>query len=328
MVALTADRPRPEGFDHPSHTLTALRPTLDQVVARHPMFYPVPARFRSLQVGISDARFHDYGHWNAISYNGPDAINPPIMRPTQLFDLLFDVPPNVEELGRRSAVLDAVLDDARALEARLGSRDRERLQSHVEHIYEIQNRLAVAGGSCEKPPRPNDGGDLLARTATMAELLALAVSCGQTRVVSFMLTSPATTHVFDNLGAPDGMHKVCHDGNWDVVRNIAAHQMEAFALFLDAFAGIDHPAGGTLLDRGCVFGTSEYGEGYFHSVKEFPAILAGGACGRMNAGVHVREPDGNISKVHLTILRALGLPFDSFGFNGGQTSDTLGGMLA
>ena len=29
MVAMTGDRIRPEGFDHPSHTLTALRPTLD-----------------------------------------------------------------------------------------------------------------------------------------------------------------------------------------------------------------------------------------------------------------------------------------------------------
>jgi hypothetical protein len=30
MVNLTGDRPRPEGFDHPTHTLTALRPTLDR----------------------------------------------------------------------------------------------------------------------------------------------------------------------------------------------------------------------------------------------------------------------------------------------------------
>jgi hypothetical protein len=29
----------PEGFDHPSHTLTVLRPTLDQYVATHPQFY-------------------------------------------------------------------------------------------------------------------------------------------------------------------------------------------------------------------------------------------------------------------------------------------------
>jgi hypothetical protein len=36
MVSLTGDRPQPETFDHSSHTLTALRPTLDQYVARHP----------------------------------------------------------------------------------------------------------------------------------------------------------------------------------------------------------------------------------------------------------------------------------------------------
>ena len=33
MVALTADRPRSEGFDHPTHTLTARRPTIDRCCA-------------------------------------------------------------------------------------------------------------------------------------------------------------------------------------------------------------------------------------------------------------------------------------------------------
>ncbi len=46
MVAMTGDRIRPEGFDHPSHTLTCLRPTLDQYVATHEQFYGnTPSRF-------------------------------------------------------------------------------------------------------------------------------------------------------------------------------------------------------------------------------------------------------------------------------------------
>ena len=328
MVALTGDRPRSEGFDHPSHTLTAIEPTIDQVVAKHEAFYTIPARFRSLQVGVSELRFHTYGHWNAISYNGPDSLNLPIMQPSQLYDLLFELPADLEQVDHRSAALDAVIEDANRLAARLGARDRERLESHLEHIFEIQRRLVSTGGlACEKPPRPADTGSLLERTSLMSELLALAVSCGQTRVVSFMLTSPATTHVFSNLGVPDGMHKVVHDGLWDHTRAITEHQMQAFAAFLDEFAAIPHPTGGTLLDRGVVLGTSEYGEGYQHSVKEMPVVLAGGACGAMASRVHVREPGGNISKAHLTVLRALGLPYSSFGYHGGETSETLSGIL-
>lgn len=328
MVAMTGDRPRSEGFDHPSHTLTALEPTLDQVVAKHDDFYAVAPRFRSLQVGTSDARFHDYGHWNAVSYNGPDSMNPPIMQATQLFDLLFDVPPDVDELGGRSRALDAVLDDARALQARLGTRDRERLAAHLEHIFEIQRRLAATSGVCIKPARPGNGGDLIARTSIMAELLALAVNCGQTRAISFMLTSPATTHVFSNLGVPDGMHKTCHDGHWDRVRDITNYQMQAFSAFLDEFAAIELPGDETLLDRGVVLGLSEYGEGYQHSVKEMPVVIAGGGCGALSSAVHTRDPGGNISKAHLTVLKALGLPYDSFGYHGGETNQTVSGILA
>jgi hypothetical protein len=92
-VALTGDRMRPEGFDHPSHTMTVLRPTLDQYVATHEQFYgKAPPRFRSLVLGVSEARFHDYGHWNAISYSGPDSPIAPVMSPGQLYSLLFDVP--------------------------------------------------------------------------------------------------------------------------------------------------------------------------------------------------------------------------------------------
>src|SRR5262245_40802551 len=70
MVGNTGDRPRSEGFNHASHTLTSLRASLDQYIARHPSFYASAPRFHSLIAGASEARFHDYGHWNAISYNG------------------------------------------------------------------------------------------------------------------------------------------------------------------------------------------------------------------------------------------------------------------
>jgi hypothetical protein len=322
MVGLTGDRIRPEGFVHPDHILTALRPTLDHLIANHPDFYDVAPRFRHLALGISEARFHDYGHWNAISYRGPDAINLPILRPSQLHDQLFDVPADLVERSRRAAILDAVMDDARALKARLGTRDRARVDAHLEGVFEIQRRLD--GGAVflgDPPPRPADSGDLMQRSNDMADLLVLALQTGMTRCFSYMFTSPATTHIFSNLGVPDGMHKTVHDGHWERTRAITAYHMDAYARFLDKLAATLDPTGTSLLDRALVYGTSEYGEGYKHSTREMPVVLAGGACGGLARGVHVRDPGGNISRVQLTMLQALGLPFDSFGFNGGQTSD-------
>jgi len=329
MVALTSDRPRPEGFDHPSHTLTALRPSLDQYVAKHDEFYGtnVP-RFRSLVMGVSDARFHDYGHWNAISYNGPDSLNLPVMDPAQLYGLLFDVPADTTQLENRASLLDAVMADANDLRGRLGATDKIRLDEHLAHLDEIQRRLELSVAACDDPGAPMTSTDLIVKTELMAQLLARALSCGLTRVFSFMLTSPATVHLFSNLGVAEEMHKTCHDGLWQQVHDITVYQMQAFARFLDVMQATMDPTGVTLLDRMLVYGTSEYGEGWQHGNKEHPIILAGRAAGAINPGVHERLVDGNISVAHVTILRALGITTPSYGFNGGETSDQLSSILA
>lgn len=329
MVALTGDRIRPEGFDHPSHTLTALRPSLDQYVAKHDEFYGknVP-RFQSLVLGVSTARFHDYGHWNAISYNGPDSLNLPVQDPAQLYNLLFSIPTDVEAVARRAALLDAVMEDAKSLKGQLGAADKLRIDAHLEHVDEIQRRLELTGTICEAPASPGNSSDLIVKTEIMADMLALALACGLTRVFSFMLTSPATTHVFNNLGVQNDMHATCHAGDWNAVKNITLYQMQAFGAFCAKLQNTTDPTGGTLLDRALVFGTSEYGEGWQHSVAEMGSVFVGKCNGMIKPGVHEREVGGNFSKCHVTILRALGITTPSFGFNGGETKDALAGILA
>ena len=101
--------------------------------------------------------------------------------------------------------------------------------------------------------------------------------------------------------------------------------MQAFARLLEPFNAPD-PSGATLLDRGLIYGTSEYGEGWKHSVKELPVVLAGGANGRIARGVHARDQGGNLAKAQLTALQALGLDYQSFGFSGAATTETMDGF--
>ena len=328
MVALTGDRILQETATTQSYTLTALRPSLDQYVAKHTNFYASEKPFySSLVLGVSTARFHDYGHWNAISYNGPDSLNLPVMDPLQLYGMLFSVPQNGELVKRRAALLDAVKEDAKDLQKRLGAADKARVDAHLTHLSEIQHRLQAVGLACEAPGAPVPTDDLIAKTGLMADLLAHALACGLTRVFSFMLTSPATTHVFGNLGSPNDMHSTCHAGEWQQVKSITTYQMQAFAAFLGKLQATTDPTGASLLDRALVFGTSEYGEGWKHSVAEMPCILAGKANGALRPNVHVRKPDGNFSVAHVTMLRALGIPTPEFGFNGGQTSEQFSELL-
>jgi len=158
-------------------------------------------------------------------------------------------------------------------------------------------------------------------------LLAAAIECNMTRVFSLMLTSPATTHVFSNLGIPNDFHATVHAGTWDQARAGIFYQMQAFGAFLSKFAAVVEPNGTTLLVRSVIFGLSEYGEGYQHSVSEMPVVLAGGGNGRIRRNVHVREAGGNISKAHVTMLRGVGLDTPSFGWNGGETSEAFSDIL-
>jgi Protein of unknown function (DUF1552) len=330
MVALTSDRVNPEGFYHNSHTLTSERETLDQFVAKHEAFYAtgVP-RFRSLVLGVSPARFHQYGHWNSISYNGPNSLNPPIMDPVQLFNLLFAPPGDATVLERRASLLDAVMDDYHTLKTRLGAADRARVEAHLEHLDEVQRRLELSTLACEGPAQPpSTSADLLTQTATMADLLALGLKCGITRVFSFMLTSPATTHLFANIpGVSNDMHTTCHAGQWAAVRDITLYQMQAFAILLEKLSAVEVAPGVTALDASVIFGTSEYGEGWKHGVQEMPVILAGRGYGKLKQGYHLREEAGNMAKAHVTLLRALGLDIASYGFHASETTEDFGADL-
>ena len=327
MVAMTGDRIRPEGFIQPEHILTSLRPTLDQVVATNPAFYADgPTKYSSLVVGASPARFHEFGHWNAISLNGADSYNQPIMDPGQLFNLLFSVAPDVNLLKRRASLLDAVREDGKDLRKRLGAADQSRLDEHLEHIDAIQKRLQISGVACEAPEVPANSADITAKTDAMAELLAKALACNLSRVFSFMLTSPASTHTFPELGSPNDLHSTCHAGDWQAVRNVMQKQMEAFAALLARFQATPDPLGTTLLDRSLILGLSEYGEGFKHSDNEIPCVFAGGCNGHIAKGVHTREENGNYSKAHVTALRALGLDTPSFGWNGGETTEEVSGF--
>ena len=73
-------------LDHSSHTLTSLGPSLDQRIAKDPNFTH-PAEVWSLEVGVSTARFHEYGHGMRFPIMG--LISELDFRSGALYDRLF-----------------------------------------------------------------------------------------------------------------------------------------------------------------------------------------------------------------------------------------------
>lgn len=330
--ALTGDRPRPQGFVQPDHIFTVQRPTIDQQYGDAPEIQgATPPRFRSVVTSVSAARFHqvpDFGTWESISLRGPDQLVPPIPSARDLFLTLFsDAPPDDPvaraETLERIDVLSAVKNDLAAVKRRLGRSDVMRLDEHVTAVEEIERRLKSAQPACTQPSAPGDVGDLAGQAEAQARLIAHAMTCDRTRVFSMMLTSPGGQHVFGQLGLSGGSHQLAHDAAHEPLRRITEYHMQCFRRVLDVFASTPDVAGGSLLDSMAILGTSEYAEGKAHNVSEFPVILAGGLRGRIRQGQHLRYPSGNLARVHLTLHQAFGLNVQSWGWDGGETSEPL-----
>jgi hypothetical protein len=308
-------------------------PTLDQVVGAA---LGSTTRFRTLEVGVQPGLV-------GLSFNGPDSRNPPETSAAALFERLFgptfrlpgEEPIFDPTLALRRSVLDAVLADAAALDARLGAVDRARLDQHMTAVRELELRIARLEDdppqldACLRPAEPLAVPDvdgrvqMRERAAVISELVAMAYACDLTRSLSYWYSDPLSDVLYD--GATAGHHQLTHDepGDQPQVHEIMLEVMGAFADLLEALRRI--PEGdGTVLDHCAILGTTDVSYGRTHQIDEFPMVLAGGACGRLKNGLHYRSvTKENAGKVPLSILRALGINAGSYGVDDALTTDGL-----
>lgn len=323
---------------HPNsmYASTFSKPSIDQVAAA---VIGKSTRFRSLEVGISTRVVNVEGTTlNYLSHNGPDSPNPPEYDAGKLFDRVFggDFAPAsqpVTQISRqlRKSVLDAVSADVTELRARVGQRDQQRLEQHLENIRSIENRLIAGAGvmqaSCAAPTRPGSTPDekgkepIEARMQAMSQLIAMALACDQTRVFSVMFSGSVGGTVFWQVGVDEGHHALSHDepGDQPLVHKTTVFTMEQLAVLLAALR--DVPEGdGTLLDQCAILASSDCADGREHSLENYPILVAGRAGGALRSGVHYRSDGENASQVLFSMLRAVGLPLSEFGTKGGAVT--------
>lgn len=327
--------------------LTVPSPSVDQIAADH---LAGTSPFRSLSLAVTPVHTSDAGSSNhpgtAISYishSAPYTFNPPMMDPSELFAALFGmglppIDPGDADPAKlaRAQVLDAVLVDADALRARLGQGDRQRLEQHLEGVYELQNRLTAVvmpGEACELPTDPGNPDSERERARFMAELAAMAFACDLTRVVSLEFSSPASHVDYPDIGIESGglgtsFHEYEHQQGYnDTVRTVLTYFVEVFGDFVAALRALPE-VDGNLLDRSCVFGTTDVAGGWDHAFNDFPVLIAGQAAGALRyPGHHVSLAGDNVSRVALTCLRAIGAPVDTWGTDQFATDQPIAEIL-
>lgn len=301
-------------------------------------------RFKSLQlategggnVGNCEQGF-SCAYQRNISWASETTPLPRMVDPQAVFDRLFagaDADASARERERRrrlhKSVLDVVANDARVLQSKLGRTDRAKLEEYLSGIRELEVRMEAAAQAarCEAAgERPAQPAGFPEHVALMNELMALALQCDATAVITFMLNNSATQRNFAFIGASGAHHELSHhQGDPEKLKAVEAigrWEIAQLAALLDRLAAVARPDGTTLLDETLVLFSSEIGDGDTHAHHDLPVLLAGGG-GGLTMGRHLRlGSEVPLANLYMALLERFGAPVSTFGDDGTQA---LGGL--
>lgn len=288
--------------------------------------------FPSLQLGLdggSNSGSCDSGYGcayvHSISWADATTPLPKVTDPRTTFDRLFSGldgtdPADIERRrALRLSVLDAVSADATRLQRKMGATDRAKLDQYLTGVREVEKRVeSLDDQVCSPPGRPERGLDVPERAAAMGALMAVALQCDLTRVISYMFANGGSGRSHTWLGFSDNHHGLSHHqsdaAKQAKIAQINTWEVDVFASFLQRLEAIEEVDGSTLLDNTLVMFGSEISDGNRHNHDDLPVLLAGGGAAGIDQGRHLqftgREP---IANLYLSMLDAFGAPQSSFG---------------
>jgi Protein of unknown function (DUF1552) len=238
--------------------------------------------------------------------------------------------------ARRTSVLDHVLGEAASLKVELNHSDQLKLDEFTTAVRELEQRIQNAGGAgaCQKPAKPTltDTSPYEQRVPVMLDLAALAFQCDITRSMTFMMARGTSMVDFKFLlGESSPHHTLSHHQNDPAtlakLKEIGRWQIEQFAAFVTRLDAMTEANGKSVLDNSIIYASSEISDGNSHRKYDTPALLVGGAGGKLNIdGSHhmytkltfprpLVGPSGgpHTIKVFVAIQNAFGIADDTFG---------------
>jgi hypothetical protein len=291
--------------------------SLDQYMAKH---LGNETRFPSLVLNTKGE--------NSPSYTENGVMIPAENSPARLFNRLFvaDTPEaqarQVRRLHEGRSIMDLVAEEAKAMQRRVGPRDRDKLDAYFTSVRELEVRLAANEGWTQRPkpkvnvPPPRDvtnTNDLIARQTVMQDVMLLALQTDSTRFITLHMNGSG--EVLPIEGVEEGYHSLSHHGlDADKIEQLArieAAEVAAWGAFVRKLKAT--PEGeGTLLDQTMVLLTSNLGNASSHDNRNMPVLFAGGG---FRHGQHLAFDQKNnypLPNLYVSALKRLGLESDKF----------------
>ena len=241
-----------------------------------------------------------------------------------------------ENLRRRQleqrSILDHVLEDARAMKARLDSADRSKLDQYLTGVRDIEARIQNSErlGNSPDPDVPTPAGMPASYTEhvrIMFDLAVLAFQTDSTRLATLLLAHDGSNRPFSNeLEISEGHHDLTHHQDrpeWVAkVQRIDQWYVEQFAEFLRKLKEIKDIDGKSLLHNSMIVYGGGNADGNRHTHSNLPIILAGNGGGTLIGGRFVKHGGKPASNLFLNIADRMGVTgVESFGDSSGRLAD-------
>ncbi len=312
---------------------------IDQVIAQHTKQY---CRQPSLVLSI-DAGTGYLSRTGTISYNLDGRPIPAENNPRRVFDRLFrgdhtSLEAEHEKLQRRIKLVDAVAENARALNQKLGQTDREKMDQYMTSLEEVETRLVASEKWIDIPLKKQDyshlnleatnEGDPADYYRNMFDLIALAFDADITRTVTFMLNREDGMGISDTfplkLGLSKTHHNLSHATDKDGQLGFAKYDLflsQQIAHFLEKMSEYQDRNGCAIDNTIVMFGS---GASTTHNNHNLPTLVAGGANMGLKHGTYWRgNGESRMSDMYVSILRALNVEQESFADSTGTLSSPI-----
>jgi len=300
--------------------------------------------FKSLEFGVIPEKDPPTATvWDRMVYAAPGVPVPPMADPVAAFNRLFSVPVGMGTTAdagtvadpkalARKTILDLAKDDITALQKRLGTTDRQKLDAHLTAIRDLESRLTLfqpappMTSGCSTPAAPaavayRDNDNYPKISSAMLDLIAAAFACNLTRVATLQY-SYSRSYVYPRwLGISQGHHGLSHDADsvtasMDKLATLNAWYAAELASFLQRLSKIPEGSG-TVLDNTLVLWGNELGHGSDHTDRRVPFVLAGGAGGAFRMGRSLKYGGAPAKAFHNNLLvscmNAMGVSATTFG---------------
>jgi hypothetical protein len=305
------------------------------------------ARFKSVSAAAAGDPKQSYSSLGGANTLPAEAS--PLALYTRLFGPGFQDPskgdwkPDPQVMIQQS-VLSVVADDRKRAMQNLSAADKVRMDQYFTSVREAELQMAAelqrpeiqAKVTIPEAPEEmtvnNALPNLRKTTPLMAKLGALALATDQTRVFNFSVSEPGS-QIFvpgDTLGYHQSTHEEPIDPVLGYQPRVSTYNIDNMELFVSFLKEMDSvPEGdGTLLDHSLFFAFTDQSFAKIHAVDGLPIFTAGGASGRMKTGFHTPGDGSAVSRVGLTIQKAMGVSLETWGKGSMETKSPYTELLA